>query len=128
MKTCKLDCGPSDVVGDVLASASPHEIRRERQDDDATVIDFPRRTVTARAAPIERWPSRSNVVQFRPRRYVSPGGMRAKLHPKSGRPHGPGAHHDDHRRNMLVNLIAAAWSIMLVVAGDWSVTALLTMR
>jgi hypothetical protein len=79
----------------------------------------------------------SNVIHFRPRQHASRNWHAAANAPavnaeksfegKFGNHEAAAKADDDHRHRMVVNLLAAAVSIMLIIAGDWMVSTLVKM-
>jgi hypothetical protein len=79
----------------------------------------------------------SNVIHFRPREHASrnwhaaanarAANVEKSFEGKFGNHEAAAQPDDDHNHRMVVNLLAAAVSIMLIVAGDWMITTLVKM-
>jgi hypothetical protein len=108
-------------------------------DRDRKVIPFRANAARTRTFGLQRGNTNfvSNVIHFRPRQHASRNWHAAanahaanaekSFEGKFGNHEAAAQADDDHSHRMVVNLLAAAVSIMLIIAGDWMVTTLVKM-
>jgi hypothetical protein len=95
--------------------------------DERRIVAFPAHAISTRKAPSrENWDANrgSNVVDFR-RHRTSPSKAAGRFNEASvGRPEASHQGDEDHRHRMFMNLLAAAASVLLIIAGDWMFSTL----
>jgi hypothetical protein len=108
-------------------------------DGDRKVIPFRANVAAAGAFGLQGGDTSggSNIIRFRPRQHGprnwhAAGASHAANAEKSieeriGNREAAAQADDDHGHRMVVNLLAAAVSLMLIIAGDWMVNALIKM-
>jgi hypothetical protein len=108
-------------------------------DHDRKVIPFRANAATTRTLGLQSGDTNfvSRVIQFRPRQHAPRNWHAAANAPaanaeksfegKFGNHQAAAQADDDHSHRMVVNLLAAAVSLMLIIAGDWMVNALVKM-
>jgi hypothetical protein len=114
-------------VGNLMFPPKQHSMRRSEQplfDDDRKVIAFPVQDLSLRLRSRD-----AKIAHFPGRPYASPSSKRtAKLHEvNSGKSKAATQHEDNHRHLTLENLVGAAALILLIIAGNWILSALVKM-
>jgi hypothetical protein len=133
------------LLGTAASRALPLEQRTLRRasdspvDRDRKVIPFRANAASTRTLGLQSGDTNfvSNVVHFRPRQHASRNWHAAANAPaanaeksfegKFGNHEAAAQADDEHSHRMVVNLLAAAVSIMLIIAGDWMVSTLVKM-
>jgi hypothetical protein len=108
-------------------------------ESDRKVIPFRANVAPARTLGLQRGDTNwaSTVIPFRPRQHAPRNWHAAaashatnaekSFEGKFGNHEAAAQADDDHGHRMVVNLLAAAVSIMLIIAGDWMVSTLVKM-
>ena len=122
--------------GDAATSVVPHQpgtVRRYSappKHDERRIIAFPAHAISPRkASGLEIWDTNrgSNVVDFR-RHRASLGKAAGRFNEASvGRQEATHRGGEDDHHRMFMNLLAAAVSILLIIAGDWMFSTLAKM-
>jgi hypothetical protein len=118
-------------VWNLMVPPEQHSMRWSEQplfDGDRKVIAFPVQDLSVRLRSRDATGD-PKIAHFWRRPHASPSSKRtAKLHEvNSGKSKAATQNEDDHRHRMLENLVGAAALILLIIAGNWILSALVKM-